>query len=193
MKSGSSSSSSSPPPPSNVVRFPLELVRPDTAVLWEIEPDYREIDGIMIHREDENGESMVVPDFLREAAIETEQVISTLDRRDPTAYRAALKQMVAAAVAKAIPACRAWQPIRREYHERWRLMTMNKRNGFFERLLEDFRPVYEHHAEVAYEAAQRAHGIDQAVNAALEGRTWQPIDLNDLSWMFAPPRVAGRT
>ncbi len=177
-----------------IIRFPIELVRPDPLVLSDIAPDYHEIDWIMSHRFDEDGEDQVVPDYFAEAEMETLEEITTFDRADPAVYRAALGKLVNDSVAIAVTACREWQKVKREYLDRVRLVEANKDSGFFERRLEDYMPTYEHHLEAAYEAAQRAHGIARVVDFALEGKPWQPRDPQDLSWMDpAPPRakVAG--
>ncbi|MDD2878364.1 MAG: hypothetical protein PHT60_13875 [Acidiphilium sp.] len=173
-----------------IIRFPIELVRSEPVVLWDIDPDYHEIDRVMSHRCDEDGEGQVVPDYFGEAEAETLEVIAALDRTDPAVYRAALRKLVGDAVAVAVPACREWQKVKQEYFDRLRLFEANKDRGFFERRLKDYIPAYEYHVEAAYEAAQRAHGIARVVGFALEDKLWQPRDPHDLSWMEpVPPRA----
>lgn len=172
-----------------IIRFPVELVRSEPAVLLAIAPDFYEIDWVMSHRCDKDGEGQVVPDYFAVAEAETLNVIAALDPADP-AYRAAVGKLLDDAVGAAIPACREWQKVKREYLDRVRLVETNKDSGFFERLLADYMPTYEHHVEAAYEAAQRAQGIARVVDFALADKPWQPRDPHDLSWMDPVPTRA---
>jgi hypothetical protein len=167
----------------NVIRFPLELVRPDTRALRQIEPDYFEMEEVVIARNQGGNEPNWVPDFAGEAEAETLPLIEAIDRTDPATYRAALKKLVADAVAAAVPVCRAWQPIRHEYQARRQRADANPDSGFFSRMLGDYISCYHHHLEAAYKAAQRAHGIERAATFAMDGKQWQPFDPNDVSWM----------
>lgn len=115
-----------------IIRFPIELVRPEPIVLWDIEPDYHEIDWVMSHRSDEYGEGQVVPDYFGEAEAETIEMIAAFDRTDPAVYRAALRKRVDNAVAAAVPACREWQKVKLEYFNRLRQFKANKGARFFE-------------------------------------------------------------
>jgi len=176
-----------------IIRFPVELVRLEPFVLSDIAPDFYEIDWVMSHRCNEDGEGQVVPDYFAEAEAETLDVIAALDPADP-AYRAALIKLLDDALAAAIPICREWQTVKREYLDRARLVEANKGSGFFERRLADYMPTYEHHVETAYEAAQRVQGIARVVDFALADKPWQPRDPHDLSWMDPVPtraKVAG--
>jgi hypothetical protein len=172
-----------------IIRFPVELVRSEPTVLLDIAPDFYEIDWVMSHRCNEDGEGQVVPDYFAEAEAETLDVIAALDPADP-AYRAALGKLLDDAVGVAIPACREWQTVKREYLDRVRLVEANKDSGFFERRLEDYMPTYEYHVEAAYEVAQRAQGIARVVGFALDDKPWEPRDPHDLSWMDPMPTRA---
>jgi hypothetical protein len=171
------------------IRFPVELVRSEPTVLLAIAPDFYEIDWVMSHRCNEDGEGQVVPDYFAEAEAETLDVIAALDPADP-AYRAALGKLLDDAVGAAIPACREWQKVKREYLDRVRHVETNKDSGFFERRLEDYMPTYEHQVEAAYEVAQRAQGVARVVDFALDDKPWQPRDPHDLSWMDPMPTRA---
>ncbi|WP_029313672.1 MULTISPECIES: hypothetical protein [Acidiphilium] len=167
----------------NVIRFPLELVRPDTRALRQIEPDYFEMDEVVIARNQDGNEPNWVPDYAGEAEAETLPMIEAIDRTDPAAYVAALKKLVADAVAAAVPVCRAWLLIRHEYLARRQRAHANPDSGFFSRMLGDYISRYHHNLEAAYKAAQRAHGIERAATFAIDGKQWQPFDPNDVSWM----------
>lgn len=174
--------------PSNVIRFPVEMVRLDTDTLFGIAPVFYAFETMRLQRDGD--ETCTVDDIFQNAEREILPVVEALDRSDPEVYRDALKKIIADAVAEAMPSCRAFKPVEMEYLVRMQRHEKDPDNGFFGRMVDDYQPTYEAHLEAAYHAYQRVLGITRVLSFAREGQPWEPSGQCDSEWLVATHLVA---
>ncbi|MDD2860674.1 MAG: hypothetical protein PHI71_06335 [Acidiphilium sp.] len=154
-------------PADNVVRFPVEMSRPDLDTLIAIEPDVLFVDELS----ERHGLDMLPFDSIESGEIEGNALIDRLSRHHPADAQAELARFHRAAMAEAIRLClRAREAdsraarLRREAD----IASVCQRPGHV--ALAQRAMAAEHDAAVrtlaAIAAAHRARGIDAAVTMA---------------------------
>ena len=163
----------------NVVRFPVELrVAPSMAVIYEIEPDVREVlriaESFFLELPDPELANHVDAETARYIA---EQVLPLAPAEQPPALDDLLCPMVAAAV----EACRqAVQVAKRSVEATERLVLAQTEGGYWLQPLEETADGLANKAArlliLAHQRCQEAHGVNRAVGMARRGETWTPYN-----------------
>ena len=177
----------------NVVRFPIELrAAPSMEVLYEIEPDSREVSLIA----ESYMLEMPEPDLFDQVDQETAlyialHVLSLAPAEQKTALAALLDPVVTLAVA----ACRdADRTSKRLVKAEAELLYARTEGAYATGLLEeDANALSQQAAELLILAHRRcveAHGVNRAVGKARRGETWTPNNLvENTEWLIAAGEV----
>lgn len=172
----------------NVVRFPIELrVAPSMDVIYEIEPDVREVLRV--------GESffLELPEPGLREQVDAETAVHIAEHILPLApdeRRRALDDLLHPTVAKAVEACRrADRAGKRSVEAQQRLLHAQIEGGYWmEPLQESADALLNEAAElliVAHERCQEAHGVHRAVGFACRGEAWTPyVAAGTTDWLI---------
>ncbi len=178
----------------NVIRFPIELrVAPSMKVIYEIEPDCREVFQV--------AESFKLelpnPDLTNQVDAETatyiaEQVLSLT----PSEQKAALGDLLDPMVTRAVHACRILDQVSKQSVQAELALLQAQTDGGCHRLqsLEERANALSNQAAelliLAYARCREVHGAYRAVNMAQRGETWTPYSAKETTeWLIE----AGRT
>ena len=172
----------------NVVRFPVELrVAPSMDLIYEIEPDVREVLRV--------GESFFLelpePGLRERVDAETATYIAEhILPLAPGERRRALDDLLRPTVAKAVEACRRadWAGQRSVEAQRRLLHAQTEGGAWMEPLQERADALLNEAAELliaAHERCQEAHGVHRAVGFARRGEAWAPYSAAETTdWLI---------
>ncbi|MCW2318571.1 hypothetical protein M2322_004140 [Rhodoblastus acidophilus] len=165
---------------SNVIRFPVELVAtPTTELLRALAPDARQVSLLA------EAFGLEEPDWLIRDCADSEMALDVAMRKDwpaaPAEKRAALEAMLKPIVNEAVRLCRKALAVGRLSEQAAsKLATAHDAASYWRDLLEN---VLEERAFEwaramieAYEAAQAALGAERAIDLAIRGEKWTPVD-----------------
>ena len=173
----------------NVVRFPIELrAAPSMDVLYEIEPDSREVSLIA----ESYMLEMPEPDLFDQVDQETALYIALhVLPLAPAEQKTALATLLDPVVTLAVSACRdADRTSKRLVKAEAELLYAKTEGGYATGLLEaDANALSQQAAELLILAHRRcveAHGVNRAVGRARRGETWAPNNLvENTEWLIA--------
>ncbi len=173
----------------NVVRFPIELrAAPSMDVLYEIEPDSREVSLIA----ESYMLEMPEPDLFDQVDQETALYIALhVLPLAPAEQKTALATLLDSVVMLAVAACRdADRVSKRLVRAEAELLYAKTEDGYATGLLEaDANALSQQAAELLILAHRRcveAHGVNRAVGKARRGETWAPNNLvENTEWLIA--------
>ena len=173
----------------NVVRFPIELrAAPSMDVLYEIEPDSREVSLIA----ESYMLEMPEPDLFDQVDQETALYIALhVLPLAPAEQKAALATLLDPVVTLAVSACRdADRTSKRLVKAEAELLYAKTEGGYATGLLEvDANALSQQAAELLILAHRRcveAHGVNRAVGKARRGETWAPNNMaENTEWLIA--------
>ncbi len=173
----------------NVVRFPIELrAAPSMDVLYEIEPDSREVSLIA----ESYMLEMPEPDLFDQVDQETALYIALhVLPLAPAEQKTALAALLDPVVTLAVAACRdADRTSKRLVKAEAELLYAKTEGGYATGLLEaDANALSQQAAELLILAHRRcveAHGVNRAVGKARRGETWAPNNLaENTEWLIA--------
>jgi len=178
----------------NVVRFPIEhRVAPSMEVIYEIEPDCREVFQV--------AESFKLelpdPDLANQVDVETaiyiaEQILPLT----PSEQRAALDELLDPVVKRAVHACRFMDRVSKQsVQAELALLEVQTNDGCYHlpSLEEKANAVSNQAAELlilAYARCREAHGAHRAISMAQRGETWTPYRAADTTaWLIEAGRA----
>jgi len=178
----------------NVVRFPIELrVAPSMEVIYEIEPDCREVFQI--------AESFKLelpdPDLANQVDVETaiyiaEQILSLT----PSEQKAALGELLDPVVKRAVHACRFMDRMsKRSVQAELALLQAQTDGGCYHlpSLKEKANALSNQAAELlilAYARCREAHGAYRAISMAQRGETWTLYSAKETTeWLIEAGRA----
>ena len=167
----------------NVIRFPVEeRVDPSIPLLFEIEPDVREVLAI-----EESFQLEGIDEGLFEAS-DRETATYIAEQILPTAggarLRSLLDELLSPIVADAVTACRqAHAASTRAVEAEQKALTAKVAGSRWVALLEAEATSRTEQAArlliAAHNACRRAHGVNRAVWFAREGEKWRPYDIGE--------------
>ena len=173
----------------NVVRFPIELrAAPSMNVLYEIEPDSREVSLIAESYMLEMPEPDLFDQVDQETALHIALHVLPLA---PAEQKTALATLLDPVVTLAVAACRnADRVSKRLVKAEAELLYARTEGAYATELLEtDANALSQQAAELLILAHRRcveAHGVNRAVGKARRGETWAPNNLaENTEWLIA--------
>jgi len=178
----------------NVVRFPIELrVAPSMEVIYEIEPDCREVFRV--------AESFKVelpdPDLANQVDAETaiyiaEQILPLT----PSEQKAALGELLDPVVRRAVHACRFMDRVSKQSVQAELALLQAQTDGgcyHLPSLEEKANALSNQAAELlilAYARCREAHGAQRAISLAQRGETWTPYSAKETTeWLIEAGRA----
>jgi len=177
----------------NVVRFPIELrAAPSMEVLYEIEPDGREVSLIADSYMLEMPEPELFDLVDHETALYIADHILPLA---PAEQRTALAELLDPVVTLAVAACRdADRTSKRLVKAEALLLRAKTEGGYY------LQPIEENANALSQEAAEllilahrrciEAHGVNRAIGMARRGETWAPYSAAETSdWLAEAGRA----
>ncbi len=178
----------------NVVRFPIELrVAPSMEVIYEIEPDCREVFQV--------AESFKLelpdPDLANQVDAETAIYIAEQIRPlTPAEQKAALGELLDPVVRRAVHACRFMDRVSKQsVQAELALLQAQTEGGCYHlpSLEEKANALSNQAAELlilAYARCREAHGAYRAISMAQRGETWTPYSAKETTeWLIAAGRA----
>ncbi len=173
----------------NVIRFPIELrAAPSMEVLYEIEPDSREVSLIADSYMLELPEPELFDLVDQETALHIALHVLPLA---PTEQKAALAALLDPVVTVAVAACRdADRTSKRLVKAEALLLRATTEGGYtLQPLEENANTLSQQAAELLILAHRRcveAHGVNRAVGKARRGETWSPNNAaENTEWLIA--------
>ena len=178
----------------NVVRFPIELrVAPSMEVIYEIEPDCREVFRV--------AESFKLelpdPDLANQVDVETaiyiaEQILPLT----PSEQKAALDELLDPVMKRAVHACRFMDRVSKQSVQAELALLQAQTDGDHYHLpsLEEKANTLSNQAAelliLAYARCREAHGAYRAISMAQRGETWTPYYAVDTTeWLIGAGRA----
>ncbi len=178
----------------NVVRFPIELrAAPSMAVLYEIEPDSREVSLIAESYMLELPEPELFDLVDQETALHIALYILPLA---PAEQKTALAALLDPVVTLAVAACRDADRTSKQLVKAEALLLRAKTEGGYtmQPLEENADALSQRAAELLILAHRRcveAHGVNRAVGMARRGETWTRYSAAETAeWLIAAEREA---
>ncbi len=173
----------------NVVRFPIELrAAPSMEVLYEIEPDSREVSLIAESYMLELPEPELFDLVDQETALYIADHILPLA---PAEQKAALAELLDPVVTLAVAACRDADRASKQLVKAEELLLRAKiEGGYFMQLLEENANALSQRAAelliLAHRRCVEAHGANRAVGLARRGETWTRYSAAETAeWLIA--------
>ena len=173
----------------NVVRFPIELrAAPSMEVLYEIEPDSREVSLIAESYMLELPEPELFDLMDQETALYIADHILPLA---PAEQKAALAELLDPVVTLAVAACRDADRTSKRLVKAEELLLRAKIEGGYtmQPLEENANALSQQAAELLILAHRRcveAHGVNRAIGMARRGETWMPNNpAENTEWLIA--------
>jgi len=178
----------------NVVRFPIELrVAPSMEVLYEIEPDCREVFQIAESFKLELPDPDLANQVDAETAIYIAEQILPLT---PSEQRAALGELLDPVVKRAVHACRFMDRVSKQSVQAELALLQAQTDGgryHLPSLEEKANALSNQAAELlilAYARCREAHGAHRAVSMAQRGETWTPYSAKETTeWLIEAGRA----
>jgi len=173
----------------NVVRFPIELrAAPSMEVLYEIEPDSREVSLIAESYMLEMPEPELFDLVDQETALHIALHVLPLA---PAEQKTALMELLDPVVTLAVAACRAADRTSKRLVKAEELLLRAKIEGGYtmQPLEENANALSQQAAELLILAHRRcveAHGVNRAIGMARRGETWMPNNpAENTEWLIA--------
>jgi len=178
----------------NVVRFPIELrAAPSMEVLYEIEPDSREVSLIAESYMLELPEPELFDLMDQETALYIADHILPLA---PAEQKAALAELLDPVVTLAVAACRDADQTSKQLVKAEELLLRAKTEGGYtmQPLEENTNALSQRAAELlilAHRRCTEAHGVNRAVGMARRGETWTRYSAAETAeWLIAAGEAA---
>jgi hypothetical protein len=178
----------------NVVRFPIELrAAPSMEVLYEIEPDSREVSLIAESYMLELPEPELFDLMDQETALYIADHILPLA---PAEQKAALAELLDPVVTLAVAACRDADRTSKQLVKAEELLLRAKTEGGYtmQPLEENTNALSQRAAELlilAHRRCTEAHGVNRAVGMARRGETWTRYSAAETAeWLIAAGEAA---
>ena len=178
----------------NVVRFPIELrVAPSMEVIYEIEPDCREVFQVA------ESFKLELPDPDLENQVDAETAIYIAEQvlpLTPAEQKAALDELLDPVVKRAVHACRFMDRVSKQsVRAELTLLQAQTDGGCYHlpSLEEKANALSNQAAELlilAYARCREAHGAYRAISMAQRGETWMPYRVADTTeWLIGAGRA----
>lgn len=178
----------------NVVRFPIELrVTPSIEVIYEIEPDCREVFQIA------ESFKLALPDPELANQVDAETAIYIAEQilpRTPSEQSVALGELLDLVVKRAVHACRFVDRVSKQSVQAEQALLRAQTDGghyYLPSLEERANALSNQAAELlilAYARCREAHGAYRAVSMAQRGETWAPHCAADTTeWLIEAGRA----
>jgi len=178
----------------NVVRFPIELrVAPSMEVIYEIEPDCREVFQIAESFKLELPDPDLANQVDAETAIYIAEHVLPLT---PSEQKAALGELLDPVVKRAVHACRFMDRVSKQsLQAELALLQAQTEGGCYHlpSLEEKANALSNQAAELlimAYARCREAHGACRAISMAQRGETWTPYSAKETTeWLIEAGRA----
>ncbi len=178
----------------NVVRFPIELrVAPSMEVIYEIEPDCREVFRVAESFKLELPDPDLANQVDAETAIYIAEQILPLT---PSEQKAALGELLDPVVKRAVHACRFMDRVSKQsVQAELALLQAQTEGGCYHlpSLEEKANALSNQAAELlilAYARCREAHGAHRAISLAQRGETWTPYSAKETTeWLIEAGRA----
>ncbi len=178
----------------NVVRFPIELrVAPSMEVIYEIEPDCREVFQVA------ESFKLELPDPDLANQVDAETAIYIAEQILPLTHaeqKTALGEMLDPVVKRAVHACRFMDRVSKQSVQAELALLQAQTDGgcYHLPLLEEKANALSNQAAelliLAYVRCREAHGAYRAISMAQRGETWTPYRVADTTeWLIEAGRA----